>query len=111
MGIDVYIGEEQVRLTNAFYYNAFLNWVAEQGDFPHILNHSPIHGSYTLDPDRPPTMYDGSVFALKKEAKTLLDHAPPDYAEHVLRQILKGCELAVDMQQKITMDDGAWEGE
>lgn len=111
MGIDLYVGENQIRLTNAFHYNSFLNWAADEGDFPQILNHSPIHSSYLLDPDKPPTLYSGSVFALKREVEDLLNQNPPGYAEYILNRMLEGCKLAIETQQKMTMDDGAWEGE
>ncbi len=110
MGIDFYIDDEQVRLTSARHYNFFRNWVAEQGEYPQILDHSPVNGSYLLDEDVPPDLYSGSVQRLQKEIDCLLKRDPPDFAGHVLKQMLRGCRLALKLNNRITMDDGAWEG-
>ncbi len=110
MGTDFYIEDEQIRLTNSYWHNEFLNWTAEQGEYPQILNHSPIHGSYLLDEDEPPDLYSGSVQKLQTEIDRLLERDPPDFAKHILKQMLRGCKLALKRNQKITMDDGAWKG-
>ena len=110
MGIDFYIAEEQIRITNAKWYNKFLNWVADQGDYPQILNHSPINGRYRLKATVPPTLYDGSIPQLKKELMALTEKKPPVWAQHILSQMLEGIELALDIGVEITMDDGAWYG-
>lgn len=111
MGIDLYIGEDQVRLTNSYWYNEFLNWVAQMGEFPQILDHSPVHGSYLLESKEPASLYKGSVQRLKKELQDLQDMSPPEYAEDIIEYMLEGCELAIMKRLKITMDDGAWEGD
>ena len=111
MGISFYIGDEQVDLTNAYFFNSFLNWVAEQGEYPQILDHSPVQGSYLPDDGAPPGMYSGSVQRLQGEVERLLKRNPPDYAEYVLKQMLKGTRLALKEGRKITMDDGAWDGD
>lgn len=110
MGIDYYIEDDQIRLTSAYHFNSFLDWVAEQGEYPQILDHSPVNGSYLPDEDEPPDLYSGSIQRLQGEVERLLKRDPPDYAEHVLKQMLKGCKLALKRNQRITMDDGAWEG-
>ena len=109
MAIDFYIEDEQIRLTSAYYYNSFLDWVAEQGEYPQILDHSPIHGSYSPDRTVSPSLYSGSIFALQIELKELLTKNPPDYARHVIEAMLSGCKLALKKMVKITMDDGAWD--
>lgn len=109
MGVDFYIDDDQIRLTNAYFYNEFLNWVAEQGEYPQILDHSPVHGSYLPDEDVPPDLYGGSVQRLQMELAKLLKRNPPPYAGHVIAQMLKGCRLALKQNRKITMDDGAWD--
>ena len=111
MGIDLYIGDEQIRLTNSYHHNLFLDWVAEQGEYPQILDHSPVHGSYLIDEAEPPGMHSGSVQRLQGEVERLLKRDPPDYAEHVLRQMSRGCGYALRKGLRITMDDGAWEGQ
>jgi len=116
MGIDFYIGDDQISLSSATWYYEFRNWVAEQGtehncDFPHILEHSDINGSYLFDENEPPSLYSGSVFKLKEELEELLGYDPPDYAEYIIKQMLEGCEVSVRKKTKITMDDGAWDGE
>ena len=112
MGIDFYIGTSQIKLTNAYWYNEFLNWVSVEGEYPHILNHSPIHGSYTLDEgETAADLYAGSVIRLKQEVEDLLSHTPPDFCKYVLTQMLKGCNIATNKRVKITMDNGHWEGD
>jgi len=110
MAIDLYIGDEQIKLTNAYHFNDFLNWVAEQGEYPQILDHSPVHGSYTLNEDEQASMYKGSVQRLMNEVERLLKRNPPEDAEYVLAQMLKGCRMALRQKKRITMDDGAWDG-
>lgn len=110
MAIDFYMGDEQLKLTNAYFFSMFLDWVAEQGEYPQILDHSPVHGSYLPDEGEPPSMYSGSVQRLQGEVERLLKKDPPDYAEHVLKQMLKGCRYALKKGLRITMDDGAWRG-
>ncbi len=112
MGIDFYIGEEgQVRLTNAYWYNQFVNWVAEMGDFPQILDHSPIHGEYLLDDNQPATLYIGSIPKLKKELEDLQAMNPPEYAADIIESMLEGIAIAERDNLKISMDDGAYFGE
>ncbi len=111
MAIDLYIGDEQIKLTNAYYYNEFLNWTAEQGEYPQILDHSPVHGSYTLNENEPASLYSGSVQRLMGEVEKLQKKDPPDYAEYVLAQILVACRMALRQRRRMTMDDGAWDGE
>ena len=111
MGIDLYIGQEQIRITNAYWYNKFLNWVAEIGDFPYILDHSPIHGSYSLNKDEPASEYSGSVQGLKKELEELAEANPPERVEDIVSYMLEGCRIALETRTKITMDNGAWEDE
>lgn len=110
MGIDLYIGDNQVPLTNSFWYNEFLNWVAEMGEFPQILDRSPIHGSYELDPDQPASLYTGSVQKLKEELEKLKEMSPPEYASDIINSMLEGVNLSLLNDKEITMDDGAWEG-
>lgn len=109
MGIDFYVDDEQIRLTNAYHYNSFLNWVAEQGEYPQILDHSPVHGSYLLDEDEASGLYTGSVQRLKEELKELQQRKPPEYANYIIEQMLQGCKIALKKELKITMDDGAWD--
>ena len=111
MGIDYYIGEEQVRLTSAYHFNQFLNLVAEMGDFPQILDHSPIHGNYSLDESQGAELYKGSVFKLKAELEKLREMKLPEYAADIIEAMLEGVEISVREGKKITMDDGIWEGE
>ena len=111
MGIDMYIGEEeQVRMSNAYFYNEFVNWVAEMGDFPQILDHSPVHGEYVLDPDEPASLYKGSIPKLKKELEELQTMSPPEYAHDIIESMLEGIAIAERDNLKITMDDGAYFG-
>jgi hypothetical protein len=110
MAIDFYIGDEQIRLTTAYFYNDFLNWTAEQGEYPQILDHSPVHGSYVPDENVKASLYRGSVQRLMGEVERLLKRDPPDYAEDVLKEMLKGCRMALRQKRRITMDDGAWDG-
>lgn len=105
MGIDYYIGGDQVRITSAYWYNEFLNWVAMMGEYPQILDHSPIHGSYDNDHIG---LYKGNIKELKKELETLIEMNPPEYAEDIINYMLEGCNLALDKDEKITLDDGAW---
>jgi len=107
MGIDYYIGEDQVRLTSAFWYNEFLNWVASMGDYPQILDHSPIHGNYELTNEKA-SMYSGSISKLLAEVNTLLAGNCPEFARDILTEMKRGCELALANKKRITMDDGAW---
>ncbi len=109
MGIDFYIEDEQIRLTSAYFFNEFLNWTAEQGEYPQILDHSPIHGSYSPSVVVSPGLYSGSIQALQRELRNLLLKNPPDYARYVIEQMLLGCNLALKKKVKITMDDGAWD--
>ena len=93
MGIDFYIDDDKISLPSATWYYEFRNWVAEQevehnGDFPHILEHSDINGAYLLD-----------------------ENESPDYAEYTIKQMFEGCEVSVRKKTKITMGDGAWDGE
>ncbi len=111
MAIDLYIGDEQIKLTSAYFYNSFLNWVAEQGEYPQILDHSPVHGSYTLNENESASLYRGSVQRLMGEVEKLQKKDPPDYAEYVLAQMLVACKMALRQRKKMTMDDGAWDGE
>ncbi len=111
MAISLYIDDEQVDLTNAYHYNSFLNWVAEQGEYPQILDHSPVHGSYTLNENEPASLYSGSVQRLMNEVEKLQKKNPPDYAEYVLGQMLAACRMALRQRRRMTMDDGAWDGE
>ncbi len=111
MAIELYIGDEQIKLTSAYFYNSFLNWVAEQGEYPQILDHSPVHGSYTLNEDELAGLYSGSVQRLMGEVERLQKRDPPDYAEYVLAQILVACRMALRQRRRMTMDDGAWDGE
>lgn len=110
MAIDFYIGDEQLRLTTAYFYNGFLNWVAEQGEYPQILDHSPVHGSYAPDENAKASLYGGSVQRLMNEVERLQKRNPPEYAEHVLKEMLRGCRMALRQRKRITMDDGAWDG-
>jgi hypothetical protein len=110
MGVDYYIGEEQVRITNYTWYNKFLNWVADRGDYPTILNHSPIHGRYRVEQKVPPTMYDGSVVRLLRELEELKRKNPPEWAEDIIDNMRSGARLALDTSTEITLDDGAWYG-
>ncbi len=111
MAIDLYIGDEQIKLTSAYFYNSFLNWVAEQGEYPQILDHSPVHGSYMLNENEPAGLYRGSVQRLMNEVESLQKRDPPDYAEYVLAQMLEACRMALRQRKSMTMDDGAWDGE
>ncbi len=111
MAISLYIGDEQVDLTNAYHYNSFLNWVAEQGEYPQILDHSPVHGSYTFNENEPAGLYSGSVQRLMGEVEKLQKKDPPDYVEYVLGQMLEACRMALRQKRRMTMDDGAWDGE
>ena len=115
MGIDLYIEDEQIRLTNSYWYNEFLNWVAQmiEGDvdFPNILEHSPNHGQYLLDKEEPPTMYSGSVQNLKKELQLLLTYKPPEYAKDIIDELLRACGMSIKEKEKITMDGGAFFGD
>ena len=113
MGIDMIIGEDQIRLTSATWYNEFVNWVARNAGvkkFPNVLLHSPVYGEYLLEEGIEPDLYTGSVPDLRKEAEELLTMNPPDYARWVIHRILEACEIAMNNEQKITMDDGAWLG-
>ena len=110
MGIDFYIADDQVRITNANWFNKFLNWVADKGNYPHILNHSPVHGRYRLRAKVPPTLYDGSVVELRRELQELEKKRPPKWAAYIIEQMLLGCEMSLDSGEEITMDDGAWYG-
>jgi hypothetical protein len=110
MGIDFYIGEDQVRITNATWFNRFLNWVAEKGNYPQILNHSPVHGRYRVQQKVPPTLYDGSVLPLLRELEELKRSKPPEWANDIIDQMRIGCRKALDTSTDITLDDGAWYG-
>ena len=110
MGISLYIGDEQVDLTSAYHFNLFLNWAAEQGEYPHILDHSPVHGSYTLNENESASLYRGSVQRLMNEVERLMKKDPPDDAKYILGEMLKGCRMALRQKRRITMDDGAWDG-
>jgi len=111
MGIDMFIGEEQVRLTNSYYYNEFLNWVAMMGEYPSILDHSPIHGYYSHNEDEEIGEYTGQIKLLKKEVEELITFKPPPHVDWVLRRILEAIRISEENNTTITMDDGAWEGE
>jgi hypothetical protein len=110
MGIDFYIGDDQVRITNAFWYNRFLNWAAKMGNYPQILDHSPIHGEYVLE-NIFASNFKGSVFLLEKELEELKTLNPPTFIADIIEYMLDGIESALDKQKKITMDDGAWFGD
>lgn len=112
MGIDMYIGEEeQVRMSNAYFYNEFANWVAEMGDFPQILDHTPNHGQYLHDPNEPASLYSGSIPRLKKELEDLQAMNPPEYAADIIESMLEAVAISERDNLKITMDDGAFFGD
>ena len=111
MGVDFYIGDEQFRITNAHWYNKFLDWVADTGlEYEQILSHSPIHGRYQIKPRVLPSLYDGSVLSLLRELETLRLKKPPDWAEDIISEMVAACELAIDNNHDISLDDGAWFG-
>ncbi|MBU2177698.1 MAG: hypothetical protein KJ556_21610 [Gammaproteobacteria bacterium] len=121
MAIDMYIGESQIRLSNAFWYNEFLNWAADQTtidqDFPNILNHSPVHGGYSIA-DAIPGPYTGNIMLLRQELAFLLEifnnslrgKGDQAFIGDILEAEMTACDLALATRQDITMDDGAWIG-
>jgi len=113
MGIDLWVDEKQTHLTNAYWYNEFLNWVADTAakdgeDFPHLLNHSPTEGWYELNEKARTGRQTGSVQKLSAEAKELLTRDPPDYALHILTQITKACKLAMLSGNHISLTYVPW---
>lgn len=115
MGIEYFIGDKGILLTTSRWFNEFLNWAAdveaEEGEkFPNILTHSPVEGIYLLDERARAGLHTGSVQKLKAEVEMLLTLDPPDFAEHVLKQIIKACDLALLSNTPISLTYPQWDG-
>ena len=102
MGFDLYIGQEQVRISNYHWWNEYINLVAQLGDFPQILNHDYIEGEYRLK-HRGITPLVGSVNELKKEVLELQKIKLPEFAEDITRSLLEACDLAIKNKKNISL--------
>lgn len=109
MGMDFYIGDEQIRIANYFHYNEFLNIVSQLGEFPQLLDHSPVHGEYLLE-NTELSMYKGGVKELKKELEKLQAMKLPDFVADIVTIMVEACELALKSNTKITLDAGSYLG-
>jgi hypothetical protein len=96
MGISLFIGAEEdseIRLTNAYWYNEFLNYIAERGDCDNLMYFTPgiSRASIKHKGDRLDDIF--SVEELTREVnRIILDKDSPDYAKYIALKYLQALE-------------------
>lgn len=106
MGISLWVGEtdEEYRLTNAYWYNEFLNYCAERGDCDNLLYFTPDVSVALKEHKGERALEVFSLDELAREVnRILLDNDAPDYANYIAQEFLKAIEEAEDTGETLVI--------
>ena len=105
MGVNLFVGEEQIGLCSAVFFDEYLNEVAEYGDYPNILTRSWNEGKISVKYEKKePDLFDSSVIELIGECKDLLkNHGLSERAKVLTQRILVACNMAVKLNKDIEL--------
>lgn len=108
MGISLFVGEGdnwEFRLSNAYWYNEFLNYIAERGDCENLMYFTP--GESVALKEHKGSRAD-EVFSLDELAREvnriLLDSVDaPDYATYIAEEFMKGIQAAMESGDELSI--------
>ncbi len=94
MGISMFVGRKEFRLTSGVNFNSFLNEISELDDYPNFLLRSFSEGRFTLA-DSELSLFKSSIEDLLDECEDLETKDLSELSKYVLLQVKRALKTAI----------------